>query len=200
MKIQNKVSILSTGLANVSSVSAAFSRLGFEIRFVEAPLEVTNASYLILPGVGAFGAGMAKLEEYSLSDAIRERIQIDRPTLAICLGMQLLCQSSSESPDIAGLGIINSRVERLNGNEKVPQLGWNKVEPSSNEGLVTEGYAYFANSYCLKTAPAGFLSATTKHGEVFISAVEKNSLLACQFHPELSGSWGQELLRKWSSL
>ena len=196
----NKISVLATGLANISSVLAAFTRIGNQVELVESAAEIEKASYLVIPGVGAFGAAMARFRELALLDAVRERVLRDKPILGICLGMQLLCDSSEESPGVQGMGIFNGVVEKLSGKEKVPQLGWNKIEPSSNRGLVVEGYAYFANSYCLKIAPSDVLASTTMHGETFISAIQKNSLLACQFHPELSGAWGQELLRKWSNL
>ncbi len=195
-----KISILSTGLANVSSVVAAFNRLDLEAEFVESKAKVDYANLLVVPGVGAFGAGMRRLNELGVVDAIRERVRQDRPTLGICLGMQLLCNSSEENSGVEGLGIINGAIERFNSDMRIPQLGWNKIETQSETGFVNSGYAYFANSYCLKTVPDNCVVTTTLHGENFISSLQQGNLLACQFHPELSGDFGQSILRKWSSL
>ena len=127
---------------------------------------------------------------------MRDRIAQDRPTLAICLGLQLLCRSSAESPCVRGLGVVDADVDALRG-ARVPQFGWNDVTPAPGCSLVEPGFAYFANSYALRAAPEGWAASMAKHGEPFVAAVERGALLACQFHPELSGLWGDLLLRRW---
>ena len=122
--------------------------------------------------------------------------------MAICLGLQMLFETSEEAPNIKGLGIIKGRVEKFTGDIRVPQLGWNYVEPDSVESkedqvFIKPGYAYFANSFKITQAPSDWKVAKTNYGGDFIAAVEKGNLLAAQFHPELSGKWGLDLIKRW---
>lgn len=192
---RTEVAIVETGVANVASIRAALSRCGARSRPTRSAEEVCRADAVVLPGVGAFAAGMQRLLDDGTGDAIVRRVRAGRPTLAVCLGLQLLCEGSDESPGVDGLGIIGGRVRRLRG-PTVPQFGWNRVEPT-NGWLVRSGYAYFANGFCLRSAPRGWSVARARHGEAFVAAVERDGLLACQFHPELSGTWGRELLSRW---
>ena len=145
----------------------------------------------------AFAAAIRELEEYDLTTVLRERIEARRQTLAICLGMQLLGEGSEESPGTAGLGIIPAVASRFSDAVKVPQLGWNQIEPEDGCRYLRPGFAYFANSYRIGEAPGGWLSAGTDYDGKFVSALERGPVVACQFHPELSGSWGLDLLRRW---
>jgi imidazole glycerol phosphate synthase glutamine amidotransferase subunit len=111
--------------------------------------------------------------------------------------MQLLCRGSEESPGADGLEVIDITVSRFGGEEKVPQLGWNQVEPGPGSRFVEPGWAYFANSYRLDLAPEGWVGSDTEYGGRFVSALERGDVLACQFHPELSGAWGARLLGRW---
>lgn len=192
------VTIIETGLANIASVEWAFKRLGAAVTRTTDPDLVRSAERVILPGVGAFGAAAPMLHASGLAESIRERVQADRPTLAICLGFQLLAQSSDESPGTPGIGCVEGRITRIPNGPLVPQLGWNRVSFAEPSPLV-DGHAYFANSYCLATAPAGWATAQTHYGVSMISAIHRGSVLGCQFHPELSGEWGQQLLRTWMS-
>ncbi len=191
------VAIVRTGVSNTASVIAAFGRCGLETVLTTDPREVESAGALVLPGVGSFAAGMSVLESAGLVDALRHRIEAGRPTAAFCLGLQLLCATSEESPGVEGLGVIDARVERFGEGVRVPQFGWNRVEPGEGCGLVRPGHAYFANSYRIGATPAGWSSATADHGGRFVAAVERGAVLACQFHPELSGAWGLDLLKRW---
>ena len=150
----------------------------------------------MLPGVGAFSAAADSLDQMGLREPIADRIHADKPMLCICLGMQLLAESSEEAPGITGLGVIPSCIKRFSDKVKVPQLGWNEVIPTSNGPFAT-GEAYFANSFRLTERPDGWGCAETDYGGTFISSVWRGRLLACQFHPELSGTWGQQLLSNW---
>ena len=192
------VTIIETGLANIASVEWAFKRLGAAVARTTDPNLVRRAERVILPGVGAFGAAAPMLHASGLAESIRERVQADRPTLAICLGFQLLAQSSDESPGTPGIGCVEGRITRIPDGPLVPQLGWNRVSFAAPSPLV-DGHAYFANSYCLATAPEGWATAQTHYGVSMISAIHRGSILGCQFHPELSGEWGQNLLRIWLS-
>ncbi len=190
------VSVVSTGVANVASVLAAFRRLHVEPVEVDRPEQVEQAQWLVLPGVGAFAAAMRAIEERQLAESLRARILAGRPTLAICLGLQLLASSSEESPGVRGLGIWTEQVVRLRA-ERVPQLGWNQVVAATNSRYLETGHAYYANSFCLQSEPAGWTASWSDHEGRFVAALERDEVLACQFHPELSGSWGEQLLSRW---
>ncbi len=193
----SSVTIIATGSANTASVIAAFDRLGVSTRTAKTPADVRNADRVVLPGVGAFGPAMRRIDEQGMRDALVERITDDRPTLAICLGLQLLADGSEESPGTAGLGVVDGTVTRLPEDLVVPHLGWNEVTPVSDDGLLAPGWAYFANSYRLPSIPEGWSGAWTDYGSGFVSALERGNVLACQFHPELSGEWGARLLARW---
>jgi imidazole glycerol phosphate synthase glutamine amidotransferase subunit len=193
----SRLVMVPTGTANVASVSAAFARLGAELATAREPDEVSDAGGVVLPGVGAFGAAMSRVETLGLRHALRDRIEQGKPTLVVCVGMQLLCRASEESPGAVGLDVLDQKVARFDDDLRVPQLGWNRVEPATGSSFVEPGWAYFANSYRLDQVPEGWLAATTEYGGGFVSALERRNILACQFHPELSGAWGASLLGRW---
>lgn len=191
-----RVCIIDTGVANIASVEAAFVRLGCAVERTCDAARVRGAGRVVLPGVGAFAAGMERLRSGGLAGALRARVEAGAATLAICLGLQLLFEESEESPGVEGLGVCPGMVRRFRGEVRVPQFGWNRVE-ASDEGVVRSGHAYFANSFCVTRAPAGWRSAWSVHGERFVAAMERGAVVACQCHPELSGSWGMDLLARW---
>lgn len=192
----SEVAIVRTGAANLASVCAAFDRCSASWRIVETADAVTSAGRLVLPGVGAFSAVMERLRAGGLAGALRDRIEAGRATLCICLGMQILFQGSDESPGVAGLGVLPGRATRFEG-VRCPQLGWNEVAPDPGCRLLAPGAAYFANSYRVAQAPPGWSAAWADHGGPFIAALERGSVLACQFHLELSSGWGRGLLQRW---
>ncbi len=193
------VRIVPTGTANLASVEAAFRRLGARPLVCEDPAEIETASHVMLPGVGAFGASMARLAARGLDRALRARIAADRPTMAICVGHQLLFAESEESPGVAGLGIVPAAIGRFPADVRCPQFGWNEIEVGEDALLLEEGWAYFANSYRATEAP-GWRIATAEHGGRFIAAMERGKVIGCQFHPELSGAYGAALLSRWLEL
>lgn len=146
-----------------------------------------------------FGAAADSIDNLEMRHALEGRIRDGRPTLAICVGMQLLAVASTESPGATGLGVVAETVDRFGNNVAVPQLGWNEVMVDNGLRFISPGWAYFANSYRMNRAPEGWLGAKSWHGEEFISGLERDAVLACQFHPELSGSWGANVLAKWLS-
>jgi imidazole glycerol phosphate synthase glutamine amidotransferase subunit len=163
----------------------------------ERPADVAAADRVVLPGVGTAAAAMDRLEADGLVEPLRERIADGRPTLAVCLGLQLLCDSSDENPDRRALGVVRGHVTRFEGGLRVPQLGWNRIVPQPECRLLKEGYVYFANSYRLEDAPEGWAAAMAEYGGPFVAAMERGAVLACQFHPELSGRFGLKLLSRW---
>lgn len=191
-----EVVVIPTGVANVASMVAALERLGADVEVSDAPRRVERAGHVVLPGVGAFGAGADFLEEHGLADPLRARARVGRPLLAVCLGMQLLFEESEESPGRRGLGVVPGVVTRFPRGMVVPHMGWNRVEAEQVPAL-RAGYAYFANSYRVQSAPSGWAAAWTDYGGRFVAAMQRGALVGCQFHPELSGGWGLELLRGW---
>ncbi len=191
-----RIVVIDTGTANLASMLAALRRVGGQPRATTDREVINSAERLVLPGVGAFASGMARLRELDLVDSLRQRVAEGRALLAVCLGLQLLCESSAESPGVAGLGVIPAAVTRFTGGDvRVPQIGFNRVEEGCP--LIQPGYAYFANSFCLEQAPATWNTAMSDHGGDFVAALQRGQLLACQFHPELSGRWGMALLSRW---
>jgi imidazole glycerol phosphate synthase glutamine amidotransferase subunit len=192
-----KVAVVATGVANLASVLAGLKRAGAEPTVTEDAAVVRDAASAFLPGVGAFGAGMEGLRRTGCGDAVAERARKGRPLMAICLGLQMLTDDSEETPGVAGLGVVPGHVTRFRGDVRIPHFGWNHVSPTPGARLLQPGYAYFANSYKLDAVPAGWEGATSEHGGTFVAAIERGPVVACQFHPELSGDWGQDLLKRW---
>lgn len=201
-----EVVIVRTGLANLASWVAAFERLGVQSVITDDRETIERAALLVLPGVGAAGAAMETLHAHSLVEPILRRLQAGSPTLAVCLGLQLLAMESEETAGVRLLGLVDGHVQRFGAGKPVPQMGWNQISVDSTadagvqDGMLADGCAYFANSFALHTAPVGWRCAWSSYaGERFIAAMERGRVLACQFHPELSGPWGLSLLKRWLS-
>lgn len=198
------VVIVDTGCANLASVMAAIARLGVPSSVSRDPGAVANARHVVLPGVGAFGPAVGLLRELHLDGPIAERVLNDRPLLAICLGMQLLCDQSEESPIARGLCVVPASVRRFSPGERVPQMGWNAITADAGCAYLRSASMYFANSYRVGDAQqerlraAGWSLATSQYSGEYVAAMERGSVLACQFHPELSGKAGLELLARWA--
>lgn len=195
--MRSDVLIVRTGAANLASVVAAFKRLGRSVKITDNSFAVRQARRVVLPGVGAFAPVARRLAQSRLGEAIRSRVEDDLPTLAVCLGLQLLAAGSEEGEGATGLGVLPVTASRFPDDVVVPQLGWNTVETDPGCRMLTGGAAYFANSYRLEDRPPGWKAAWSEHGGPFVAALERGEVLGCQFHPELSGSWGQALLRRW---
>ncbi|MDF1810423.1 MAG: imidazole glycerol phosphate synthase subunit HisH [Phycisphaerales bacterium] len=182
------ITIIDTGVANTASVSSCFKRLGCSVTLTHDAELVRDAPLVVLPGVGSFGAGMRALRSHGLDEVVIERVQQNNPLLGICLGLQLLCLSSEESPRTMGLGLINTDVTRFPSKVRTPQHGWNRVD---------DGYAYFSNTYRIESIPQGWSGKLSEHGGPFVAYLRSGTTLACQFHPELSGAWGANILKRW---
>jgi imidazole glycerol phosphate synthase glutamine amidotransferase subunit len=192
-----KLVVVPTGTANIASVLAAFRRLRAPAQLARDVGDVETADRVVLPGVGSFGAALEEMDRTGLRQVLAARVGEGRPTLAVCVGMQMLAEASEESAGAVGLGVLSEDVRRFPDAVRVPQLGWNRVEPDGRCRFVDAGWAYFANSYRIDSVPAGWSGALTDHGGTFVSALERGDVLACQFHPELSGSWGAAVLGRW---
>jgi imidazole glycerol phosphate synthase glutamine amidotransferase subunit len=192
-----RVVLVPTGTANTASILAAFRRLGADPVLAGDPRDVESAPRVVLPGVGSFGAAALEIDRRGMRDVLHDRIAEGRPTLAVCVGMQLLSRRSEESQGVPGLGVLASVVRRFPDDVRVPQMGWNRIEPGPGSQFVDEGWAYFANSFRIDVVPEGWDGALSEHGGPFVSALEREGVLACQFHPELSGRWGAALLSRW---
>jgi imidazole glycerol phosphate synthase glutamine amidotransferase subunit len=138
-----------------------------------------------------------RLEAQSMRLALQERIAAGLPTLLVCVGFQLLAESSAENPGVRGLGVVPVHVERFPEGVVVPQQGWNEIKAQPKASIVKSGTAYFSNSYCMRAQPLGWAGASTQHGVEFVSALERGAVVALQFHPELSGDYGLDLLKRW---
>jgi len=202
-----QVVVVDTGRSNAASLMAALERAGATTRLTTDPHEVRNAAFAVLPGVGAFGPVADRLRAMGVDAALKDRVDRNAPTLGACLGMQLFFTTSEESPGVRGIDAIPGAITRYSTQVRSPQFGWNRVTlPTSARGIMSgsapdgAAYAYFANSFKLDGVPAGWSAALANYGGNFIAAIEKGSVLLCQFHPELSGEWGQGLLARWLAL
>jgi imidazole glycerol phosphate synthase glutamine amidotransferase subunit len=191
------VVIVRTGAANLASVVAAFERLDRTVQVTDNAFAVRTAKRVVLPGVGAFAPVAKRLRENGMGDAILHRIEENLPTLAVCLGLHLLAAGSEEGEDAEGLGVLGVTVSQYPDSVVVPQLGWNSVSAEEGCHLLRDGAAYFANSFRIADHPPGWRVAWSNHGGPFVAAVERGNVLGCQFHPELSGPWGQALIDRW---
>lgn len=200
------IAIIDYDAGNIKSVEKALAYLGEEVRITRDREEILASDGVILPGVGAFGDAMEKLHTYGLVDVIREVVRRQIPFLGICLGLQLMFESSEESPGVEGLGLLPGKILKIpeTPGMKVPHMGWNslKIDPNSRlfKGIPDGSYVYFVHSYYLKAGSEDIVAATTEYGTHIHAAVEKGNLYACQFHPEKSSQTGLKILENFISL
>lgn len=197
--------IIDYGAGNLQSVEKALRHIGCGCFVTADPAELRQARAAVLPGVGAFGDAMKSLRARGLEEPIRAFIASGKPFLGICLGLQLLFESSEESPGVAGLGLLKGKILRLPAESglKIPHIGWNSLTIRKPGGLFAgvegEPYVYFVHSYYLQ-AEEDVVAATAGYGAAIHAAVQKDNLLACQFHPEKSGEVGLRLLRNFKAM
>jgi glutamine amidotransferase len=199
-----RIAILDYGMGNLRSVEKALERVGADADRTADAERARDADGLVLPGVGAFPKAMTRVRELGFDELVRERIS-DVPVLGICLGMQLLFESSSEGAGEQGLGLLPGTVEPLNANGlKVPHIGWSPVhwqkqEPIA-EGLGEDPPFYFVHSFAPVPAEPGDVLGTAAYGEDFACAVSRENLFGFQFHPEKSSGAGLGLLKNFVEL
>jgi imidazole glycerol-phosphate synthase subunit HisH len=194
-----RVAILDYGMGNLRSVEKALERVGAEAEITADPARVESADGVILPGVGAFPKAMSRVHEVGLDELLASRIEAGVPVLGICLGMQLLFESSVENEGASGLSLLGGIVGPLEANGyKVPHIGWSPVrwEHSSEltEGLGEETPFYFVHSFAPRPSVDDDVLGTAAYGARFACAVERPPLYGVQFHPEKSSSAGLGLL------
>lgn len=197
------VAIIDYDAGNIKSVEKAIAYLGKEAVITRNPEEILKADHVILPGVGAFGDAMDKLEKYGLIPVIEQVVAKKTPFLGICLGLQLLFEKSAETPGVKGLGILKGEIKRIPEEEglKIPHIGWNSLkfpkEGKLYQGLESDSYVYFVHSYYLEAEDEGIVAATTEYGTLIHASVEKENVFACQFHPEKSSVIGLKILENF---
>jgi len=193
------VAVIDYGIGNLHSAHKALLRAGADARLTADPAEVERAGAVVLPGVGNFGACMRALHRAGLVSVVREAVGSGRPFLGICVGMQMLFESSEESPDEPGLGILAGTVAALPAGVKRPQMQWNRLSVDPTEPVVADGdWVYFVHSLSCRPADPGLVVAEVDYGGPVVAAVRSGTLLATQFHPEKSGAAGIAMLRRWT--
>lgn len=194
-----RIAVVDYGAGNLRSISRALAAVGAEPVVTTDPVGVAAADGVVLPGVGAAGASMARLRELGLVEPIKVALARGVPFLGVCLGMQLLFGHQEEG-DTEGLGVFAGRVRRLPASVKSPQIGWNRVRLVADGPLGPVGRdidAYFVHSFvCVDPDPAD-VAAVTRYGEPFPSVVRRGDVWGTQFHPEKSGEAGLRLIAAW---
>ena len=199
------ISIIDYGAGNLQSVEKALRHIGCDCQVTADPAALLASEAAVLPGVGSFGDAMNQLRSRGLERPIHDFVDSGKPFLGICLGLQILFESSQESPGAAGLGLLKGKILHLprESGLKIPHIGWNSLALKEGEslfaGLPQESYVYFVHSYYLR-AEEDVVTATAEYGTVIHAAVRKGNLMACQFHPEKSGRVGLQILRNFVAM
>ena len=200
------IAIIDYDAGNIKSVEKAMQLLGQEVTITRDRETIMNADKVILPGVGAFGDAMGKLRQYGLDEVIRDVTAKGTPFLGICLGLQLLFESSEETPGVEGLGILKGKIVKIPPAPglKIPHMGWNSLHFQNNgrlfQGIPEQTYVYFVHSYYLQAEEPEIVKATTEYSTCIHASVEKDNVFACQFHPEKSSKWGLKILENFAAV
>ena len=200
------IAVIDYDAGNMLSVVKALGHLGQEPVITRDRETICLADKVILPGVGAFGDAMTRLNGYGLTGVIREVIAKGTPFFGICLGLQLLYDESEESPGLAGIGALKGTIKKIPTGEykKIPHMGWNSLD-FPNKGRLFKGidegaYVYFVHSYYLEAANRDTVTATCNYNVSIDASVECGNVFACQFHPEKSGTVGLQILKNFINL
>lgn len=197
------VAVIDYDAGNIKSVEKALTALGEQVTVTRDREAILSADHVILPGVGAFGDAMEKLCKYHLVEVIKEVVDAGTPFLGICLGLQLLFESSEESAGVEGLGILPGKIIKLPEDQglKIPHIGWNSLRyPNKGRlfaGIPEQSYVYFVHSYYLQAAEPEIVTAATEYAALIHASVEKGNVFACQFHPEKSSDAGMRILKNF---
>lgn len=204
-EVTRMIAIIDYDAGNLKSVEKALKFLGEDAVITREKEEILNADKVILPGVGAFGDAMHNLEQFGLIDVIKEVVELRKPFLGICLGLQLLFERSEESPGVEGLGILKGEILRIPDcpGLKIPHMGWNSLKIKPEAKLLKDledPYVYFVHSYYLKAADENIVAATTEYSTTIHASVQSGNVFACQFHPEKSSRVGLQILRNFAEI
>lgn len=197
------VAIIDYDAGNIKSVEKALVALGQNVVVTRSRQTILEADGVILPGVGAFGDAMQKLHDYDLVKTIYDVVEKNTPFLGICLGLQLMFESSEETPGVKGLGLLKGKIIRIPESEglKIPHIGWNNLNYPNRGRLYKDipenSYVYFVHSYYLQADETEIVRATCDYGVTIQASVEKNNIFACQFHPEKSSAVGMKILENF---
>lgn len=200
------IAIIDYDAGNIKSVEKALQLIGQDVTVTRDPKEILAADKVILPGVGCFGDAMENLHRFGLVPVIQQAAARQTPFLGICLGLQLLFESSEESPGVKGLGLLKGEILRIPSAAglKIPHMGWNDLTfPNRGrlfEGIPEHSYVYFVHSYFLRAREEGIVTAATEYGTYIHASVEKGNLFACQFHPEKSSAVGLQILKNFAGI
>ena len=203
---EHMIAIIDYDAGNIKSVEKAMHLLGQEVVVTRDRESILKADKVILPGVGAFGDAMSKIRQYNLEEVIHEVVEKGTPFLGICLGLQLLFESSEETPGVTGLGLLKGKILRIPDCDglKIPHMGWNSIEIKEGSRLFTgipnQSYVYFVHSYYLKAEEEADVAASTHYSVDIHASVEHDNIFACQFHPEKSSEVGLKILQNFVSL
>jgi glutamine amidotransferase len=195
------IAIVNHGAGNIGSVANAIATLGYETKITDRPKDVLGSRVVILPGVGAAGDAMKRLNETGMAEAVRKIMEENRPLFAVCLGLQLLFSNTEENGFHSCLDVIKGTVKRLPQTVKVPHMGWNQVKQRIHhrifQGIPDGANFYFVHSYYAEPFDKSLIAATTEYGVTFCSMLIKGNLVATQFHPEKSGKWGLKMYQNF---
>jgi glutamine amidotransferase len=198
------IAVVDYGAGNIRSVTKALESQGASVAVTGDPKQIDKADKIVLPGVGAFGQAVENLAKKHLTDALIRSVEKGKPFLGICLGLQLLFETSEENPGVSGLSMIRGKVIRFRSDLKIPHLGWNEVDQTRDSplwsGIPSPSFFYFAHSYCVQPDDYGWICGTTRYGSVFASSIQKGALFGIQFHPEKSQKFGLKLLKNFVKL
>ncbi len=200
------IAIIDYDAGNLKSVEKALAYIGEESVITGDREEILKADKVILPGVGSFGDAMNNLRNLGLDTVIHQVAENGTPFLGICLGLQLLFESSEESPGVEGLGLLKGKIVRIPDKEglKIPHIGWNSLTLKNSgrlfEGISQEAYVYFVHSYYLKAEDPEIVKATTDYSTLIHASVEQGNVFACQFHPEKSSTVGLKILKNFAEI
>ena len=200
------IGIIDYDAGNIKSVEKALHFLGQETVVSRDPKVLLAADKVILPGVGSFGESMEHLHRYGLVPVIHEIVENRTPFLGICLGLQLLFESSEESPGVEGLGILKGKIVKIPPAPglKIPHMGWNSLHLQNDgrlfAGIPEDTYVYFVHSYYLQAEEPEIVKAVTQYSTCIHASVEKDNVFACQFHPEKSSRFGLKILENFAAI